>query len=774
MKRTRRTIGIISLFLVAVICAAAAGLGIAYIYNVVQRTDLALKLGESVTIEPKEFIPRRALSEYPKFSVVADNDQVLEINGFNVHAVGVGEGKFSFVSDSGEEFLTVDYSVTFSSTVAKEVLDEQLGGNVTKDALESTTELELENKEIGDFSDFSYLPNLTKLTIHECGLQSLSSQGAFGEEGVLDLSSFTKLEELDISNNDVEDIDAVNSIESLRVLNVSDNNLKRFTMTRPLERVDFSGNPGMIFVNTASSETVFKWDVGEDKMDAPYAFCAPIEAEHALTALSSDVSEPLVLNLAMLERSAQTEPMALDLDDDVPFAPLWRVASHAQSITILGSEITYGFGLLLDAANSCANIVLQDVSLSGPAPFDASGVDSTLNLELTVIGDCEFVSTSPAKPAISAQKLKLNVQGTLSVTGCNGRDGVAGGSAIKADSLTVNCGEGSNLTATAGDGCLGCDAGTAVIVTKNFTLLAGEVHINGGQGCDGYDGSSGYNGANGSNGANGTGQEDDGDPGYDGQNGSGGSSGVSGTSGGMGLYAGSVEVCSGCVLEAHGGRGGNGGNGGNGGSGGNGGKGGNGKGSFFVGDGDGGDGGDGGNAGDAGHGGNGGNGGAAVKCTSFIAREGSVLELYEGEAGNGGNGGNGGSGGRGGAGGTASNDCWGDATDGGDGGFGGSAGRGGDGGSDGVTGMALDASSCNIRGSVTVHRAHSTTAGKGGFSGGAGCGGSAGKGSPNGSNGKDRSSVYNRDGGGDGADGTANYQYYSYDNLGSNVKVEEN
>lgn len=703
MKKSIKILLIVFLSIIAVLCAGGAGLIVASLNSKVKTDYISLTLGDTYSVNPSDFLSREVYERHPQCTVASDDKNCIQVDNFNLTAVGVGNGVLQFL-DGGEQIGKVGYNVKFHSEEVHKVLED--GASST--ALAEMSSITLKDCALRDFSDLYFMPNLKSITLNNCGVQKIYYDLVSSDTSILNIAKFPQLEELYLPNNSLTDIDVINKKETLKRVDVSNNKISYFELKTPVEYINFSQNEGIVFTNDISSATQFVNFAGETlSFDVPYTYkiCQSLES---LTEFLRDSVRNPIADITAVEEGG-----------------VLAISSHNPTVYLLGGQKTYPLQISVTSQSSCTDIVLHNVNITSEAPLNLSGKS---NINLKILGGCNFTSTSANQPALYGNTVNLYAGPSASAIFA-GADGDHGGYGIYtiAD-LTVSA-EGAIISAQGGSSSGEHNGGTGIYVGGAFIFNSGVLNSAGGQGGQGSRGASATGtGTTGSKGANGTSSSINGGKGGAGGVGSEGFNGLKGSSGGYGIQAVTVQVLGG-KLTACGGEGGQGGQGGQGGKGGVGGIGGDGSGKYtvwpFGADGDGGDGGVGGEGGQGGQGGSGGDGGIGLACTYFKSEQGSSVTLVEGKGGVGGKGGTGGTGGTGGQGGAAHKGYSGAATS-GDGGAGGKGGVGGKGGHGGAVGAGIQASNFEAWGTVIVKRGQLGEGGRGGDGGAGGYGGKCG------------------------------------------------
>lgn len=102
-----------------------------------------------------------------------------------------------------------------------------------------------------DVSDYTVLEYLT----NTAALRLSSQQGAFTDADLVHLTGLVNLEELYLDNNSLTEIDSLTSLVSLKILDVSDNNITYFSCIP-----DFPANmTAYIYNNTPGGSGIFDW-----------------------------------------------------------------------------------------------------------------------------------------------------------------------------------------------------------------------------------------------------------------------------------------------------------------------------------------------------------------------------------------------------------------------------------------------------------------------------------------------------------------------------------
>ncbi len=140
----------------------------------------------------------------------------------------------------------------FKNRTVEELLLRSLdldGGYLTADTLLTVTELTAEKGELtGDLSDLRYLPSLEKLTIRTClvdfrtlpQLENLAELTVVecGVEDITVLSDFPSLRVLNLSSNEIHDVSTLLSLKHLIYVDLSYNNIATTDLDVLLKSMD--------------------------------------------------------------------------------------------------------------------------------------------------------------------------------------------------------------------------------------------------------------------------------------------------------------------------------------------------------------------------------------------------------------------------------------------------------------------------------------------------------------------------------------------------------
>ena len=736
MTKTVKILVVFFVVLFTIACGFGAGMLIGWA-GTAEHYDINFYLGDKIDLD--SYLSRSLTSHYTDVMVNVV-EGMWNIDGYKATAVGVGTGEMEFVS-AGEVIATKSFRIAFHASAMSAATNY---ATMTQSDLLARTELVLEKNadekeqvKLSSFDDFYFMPNLTKLAIRGWELSETSLEYAnyttdkySSSSNVLNLKVFNNLQELDVSHNNLTDIGVLNSVTTLKSLNVSYNQMTNFTTTLSLEKLNFEANDGLVFANNGNYKTVVTGVSGvQFASSTPYLY--------KLCSSHNELS-------AFLNESSTTARVA-DLAQEFEGNGELTLTT-GKAVTIVGGNEC---NLQVKYSNSVASaeVSFQNVNVKSNLPLN---LENVTNATVYFGGKCTLASTSTTAlgACIRGNNVTIVLDSTSADVELRAADSTSGvgGTAINVNKLSVSAetsGEyalsvyggagGAGADGSNGaDGFYGSDAvkggngnsgGTAVIVSE-LSVYNCQVSLYGGDGGAGGVGGTGKAGTTGPNGADGAIVGDNGKTGIKGGIGGTGGDGGDGGDSGMALKAKTLLVGAGGALTLYGGNGGAGGKGGNGGVGGTGGNGGNGMGSFWNGDGNGGDGGTGGLGGNGGDGGIGGKATAVAQVSSALEVTSSAqLNVVQGAAGKGGAGGDGGQGGQGGQGGEPSAKGWGKQYN-GSGGAGGVGGDGGKGGTGGTVEWALSLETNVVNGGTfsirTGRRAFASSAGnagEGGFGG---------------------------------------------------------
>jgi len=207
---------------IAVIAVAAAAAGIVTAACLLQNGEFKAVNTTGLSIGEKY------LAELNYEQATATLQHVITVEPNNTEAYLALSKAYRYMGDidTARKTLENGYGVTNSRVIEREI--QELTGRNTSASGQTTTQ----EADFVEIADHNYRTDTTELVLRECGLTDSDMQK---------LSSFTKLERLDISGNGIIDISAVAKLTTLKKFYAANNAVTDVSPLADLKQLEYIG-----------------------------------------------------------------------------------------------------------------------------------------------------------------------------------------------------------------------------------------------------------------------------------------------------------------------------------------------------------------------------------------------------------------------------------------------------------------------------------------------------------------------------------------------------